>query len=94
MKRQTSGHSLVEMLVVLIIVGVLLALVVPAVQKVRESARLAQNIENQRQLATAVQTFVGSKGHFPGYKFFLTDGTTAAGWVGQILPYIGRQDVY
>jgi prepilin-type N-terminal cleavage/methylation domain-containing protein len=92
MHSRKQGHTLIEMLVVLIIVGVLIALVVPAVQKIRESARLAQNIKNQRELVLAVQMFVTNEGHYPGYKFML--GGNEAGWVGQILPYIGRSDIY
>ncbi|MCG8587556.1 MAG: DUF1559 domain-containing protein [Pirellulales bacterium] len=92
MRRLREGHSLIEMLVVIGIVAGLLAVVVPAALNARKSARLAQNLEKQRQLASAIQGFVSKQGHFPGYKSLING--TEAGWVGQILPFIGRNDVY
>lgn len=92
MRRLREGHTLIEMLVVIVIVGGLLAVLVSAALNARKAARLAQNLENQRQLSVAIQSFVANEGHFPGYKFLINGAE--AGWAGQILPYIGRQDLY
>ena len=88
------AHSLIEMLVVLIIVGILIAIVVPAVQRARESARMAQCIHNQGQLAKAVHMHVADEpyGRFPGYRAFASDGTTVIGWAPQVFEYLGKND--
>ena len=89
------AHSLIEMLVVLIVVTVLIAIIVPAVQRARESARMAQCINHQAQLAKAVHMHVADEpyGRFPGYRAFAADGTTAIGWAPQVFEYLGKNDV-
>ncbi|MCG8585523.1 MAG: DUF1559 domain-containing protein [Pirellulales bacterium] len=89
------GHTLIELLTVLIIVGVLIAVVMPAVQRARESARRAQCIHNLGQLAQAVHMYVTDDpyGRFPGYQAFATDGTTKIGWAPQLFNYLGREDL-
>ena len=49
------------------IIAVLVALLVPAVQMARSHARIAQCMNNQKQLALAIISYEGAKGHFPGY---------------------------
>lgn len=93
--KERFGHSLIEMLVVLIIVGVLIAIAVPAVQRARESTRQAQCIHNQGQLAKAIHLHLADEpyGRFPGYRAFAADGTTAIGWAPQVFEYLGRNDM-
>jgi prepilin-type N-terminal cleavage/methylation domain-containing protein/prepilin-type processing-associated H-X9-DG protein len=60
-----KGFTLVELLVVIAIIGVLVALLLPAVQVAREAARRTQCASHQRQLALAAQSFHDAHGSFP-----------------------------
>ncbi len=60
-----SGFTLIELLVVIAIVGILIALLLPAVQAARESARRAQCTNNLHQIVVAAQNFYAARGSFP-----------------------------
>lgn len=112
MKRRISrvshvGFTLVELLVVIAIIGVLVALLLPAIQAARESARRMQCTNNLKQIGLAIQNHLDAKKHFP------TAGTNAddfytpidivatekpgferLGWGFQILPYAEHANIY
>lgn len=67
LQKTPYGFTLVELLVVITIIGMLVALLLPAVQAARETARTATCMNNLKQLGTATIAYESSKGKLPGY---------------------------
>ena len=93
------GFTLIELLVVISIIGVLVSMLLPAVQSAREAARRAQCSNNLKQLGLALHTYQESIGCFPpGYLSLPgSDGDNVGpgwGWNAMILPQIEQNPVY
>jgi prepilin-type N-terminal cleavage/methylation domain-containing protein/prepilin-type processing-associated H-X9-DG protein len=63
--RRQAGFTLIELLVVIAVIGVLTAILLPAVQSAREAARRTQCVTRMRDLGIALNSFYASHGHFP-----------------------------
>jgi prepilin-type N-terminal cleavage/methylation domain-containing protein len=91
-----AGFTLVELLVVIAIIGVLIALLLPAVQAARESARRAQCQSNLKQLGIALNNYTDVRKRYPigvlgGIGTNIDDGY---GWATQLLPQLEQQAVF
>jgi hypothetical protein len=77
-------------LVVIAIIGILIALLLPAIQAAREASRRAQCLNNLRQQATAVQSFHAARKMLPSSRACDHKET----WLVQIMPYLGEKPLY
>lgn len=100
-RRRIAGFTLVEVLVVIAIIGALVAMLVPAVQGARETARRNACLSNVRQLSVAMQAFDTNNRSLPGWRNRIvfpitatTSGTWFPSWPVMLLPHVERSDVY
>lgn len=90
------GFTLVELLVVIAIIGILIAMLLPAVQMVREAARRMSCANNIRQIGLGLMNFESVHGHLPpGWDTnHLAAEEPGWGWSALILPQLEGQNVY
>src|SRR5882757_7171359 len=89
-----AAFTLVELLVVIAIIGVLVALLLPAVQSARESSRRSQCSNNLKQLGLGIHNFHDGMGLFPfNYQLIGVNEWEAASANYFILPYIEQTNV-
>ena len=106
MRRIQRGFTLVELLVVIAIIGILIGMLLPAVQQVREAARRTTCLNNLRQLALAALNHESAHMHFPtaggqsnafwdtGEELRPVHGHQNLGWIFQILPFMEQNNLY
>jgi prepilin-type N-terminal cleavage/methylation domain-containing protein/prepilin-type processing-associated H-X9-DG protein len=100
MKRHRSGFTLVELLVVIAIIGVLVALLLPAVQAAREAARRVSCVNNLTQIMLSIQNYDATYRMYPAGTLNPTGPIVDApqgqhhNWLIHLLPYIEEQNTY
>lgn len=97
-RRVRRGFTLVELLVVITIIGMLMALLMPAIQAAREAGRRATCMNNQKNLSLATLNYESSRRQFPGYLNRIgkdSDGAVIlTSWVPPLFPYLDRDDLW
>lgn len=102
MRQIRAGFTLVELLVVIAIIGVLMGLLLPAVQYAREAARNSSCLNNIRQIALATSNFEAAQQAFPPARIYQkqvgTPGLDCGGeepsWLVRIMPYVEQQNLF
>jgi len=99
-RLRRQGFTLIELLVVIAIIGVLIALLLPAVQAAREAARRSSCVNNLKQLALAVQNYADQQRVLPAQSLWNTQTTPRAwgpwypSWTTAILPQLEQTPLF
>ena len=97
--KSRNGFTLVELLVVIAIIGILIALLLPAVQAAREAARRMQCTNNLKQLGLGILNYESANGSLPAGSVYNSSNCTSGECYGTsflavILPYMELNDLY
>jgi prepilin-type N-terminal cleavage/methylation domain-containing protein/prepilin-type processing-associated H-X9-DG protein len=95
MSNRRKGFTLVELLVVIAIIGILVALLLPAIQAAREAARRSECVNNMKQIVLAMQNYHDTHRAFPcGYSHRGSSSQPRWGWAVWIMPYMELNSLY
>jgi len=95
MTNEPRGFTFVELLVVIAIIGILISLLLPAIQAAREAARRNSCVNNLRQVGIAVQNYVDARRTLPPFSL-LPAGKTSQPWsaLARLLPYLEEKNLH
>ncbi len=96
---QRRGFTLIELLVVIAIIGVLIALLLPAVQAAREAARRSQCVNNLKQIGLGIHNYGSATGSFPLGSSWIVNSVGTYNWDNwsahaMMLPYLEQRSIY
>ncbi len=95
MSQRREGFTLVELLVVIAIIGILVSLLLPAVQAAREAARRMKCSNNLKQIGLAMHNYESAHGQMPPSRIEIASPWKHhAGWQCMVLPYIEEVPLY
>ena len=93
--RRTAGFTLIELLSVIAIIGILIGLLLPAIQNIRESARRTQCANNIRQLAIGLHNYEAALRHLPaGVESVDAAQFASLSWLARILPFVEQNNLW
>jgi prepilin-type N-terminal cleavage/methylation domain-containing protein/prepilin-type processing-associated H-X9-DG protein len=92
--RRRQAFTLIELLVVIAIIGVLIGLLLPAIQRVRDAANRTKCANNLRQIGVGLHTYYDAKKSFPGNHRPAALTSARERWFTKILPFIEQDNLY
>src|SRR5437867_3562132 len=91
--RRRAGFTLIELLIVMAIIALLIALLLPAVQAIRETAQKTTCTNNLRQIGIALLEHQNHHNAFPYSHYSTTVAPVARSWAIDVLPYLDQENL-
>jgi prepilin-type N-terminal cleavage/methylation domain-containing protein/prepilin-type processing-associated H-X9-DG protein len=93
-RARSQGFTLIELLVVIAIIAILIGLLLPAVQKVREAASRTSCQNNLKQIGMALHNYHSANGYFPTSTRLSATATVRSAWTTFALPYLEQDAIF